>query len=153
MLKAVELDFENHVTFHKLVSWQVFLVCNLEGNSHSNHFLGNCIPPIGITVFLVNPKNLFDGLRYLKAKLMSLLVVVLVHSSNNVVPTLEYTRHPPGKSRFICDSLDIGIFSIINWVGLFQFGKSFPQCAAIFPLHTQMPSLGAPLTLSVTATP
>jgi hypothetical protein len=49
---------------------------------------------------------------------------------------------PPDKSRGIKQAFGSSIFSNFNRVALFEVCQAFPDCSAIFPLNTKVPTFG-----------
>ena len=113
--KIFHFDGEDEVTWYLLIPWKLFIFAyDLEGNSHSFHFLLYCIHPQRVPVFLVDCLAFGNVLRHSQSEFVSWLVVSHVYGRNHAVSLLESVWHPPGKSRFVIDALSHGVFSHLD---------------------------------------
>ena len=141
--KIFHFDGEDKMTWYLLIPWKWFVFAyDLEGDSHSFHFLLHCVHPQRVPVFPVDCLAFGNVLRDSQSKLVGCLVVSHVYGCYHAVSILEGVWHPPGESGFMVDTLSHGVFGHFDGIRLLYVGESLPRCRSVFPLDAKMPPLG-----------
>ena len=133
----IHLNIKYHVTPNLLISNKVFRLSVPHFLSHVTivycpcdlnfrHFLIDNFPPKVSVSSSINLKIFLDRFRQSNPKFVSGFLIARLYLGNDLVPPLDYVRHPPLESRFFGQTICHCVFCHFHRIRSLQVCQPFP---------------------------